>query len=86
MLKRGGHLVSTLAQPSAELAQALGIHGARYTAQPNAEPLAQIGALIDAGKVMPHIEKIFALHDAAAAQDYLGTAHVRGKVVLDVAA
>ena len=38
--------------------------------------------LLEAGKVVPVIDKRFLLHDAAEALRYLGAGHARGKVVI----
>ena len=84
VLKQGGMLVSTLTQPSVDKARAHGVRGLRYTAQPNAEQLMGIGRLIDQGKVRVTVAKIFPLVEAQAAQDYLDSAHVRGKIVLAI--
>jgi NADPH:quinone reductase-like Zn-dependent oxidoreductase len=53
-------------------------------AQPDAAELREIGDLIDAGKVRPHIEAVFRLAEAGAAQRQLETKHNRGKIVLQV--
>lgn len=82
VLKRGGTLVSTLTQPSAEKAKAHGVRGVRYTAQPQGTELADIGKLVGEGKVKITVSKTFPLSEARAAQDFLQNEHVRGKVVL----
>jgi len=84
VLKKGGTLVSTLTQPPEDKARAHGVRGLRYTAQPNADQLMEIGRLIDQGKVKVTVAKIFPLAEAQAAQDYLDQEHVRGKIVLAV--
>ena len=38
----------------------------------------------DAGKVTPVIDRIYPLSQTAAAMDYVGTGHARGKVVISV--
>ena len=53
VLKRGGILVSALGEPSREQAMQHRAHGLGYRAQPNAGQLAEIGRLIDQGKVRP---------------------------------
>lgn len=51
---------------------------------PNGEELAQIGALIDAGKVqVPHLQ-VKSVKDAAAALDENQNRHVRGNVALKI--
>jgi NADPH:quinone reductase-like Zn-dependent oxidoreductase len=84
VLKKGGTLVSTLAPPSEKDAKDHEAHGVNFMAQPNAEELAEVGRLIDAGKVRPWVEATFSLHDAAAAQEKLERGHVAGKIVLEI--
>lgn len=85
VLRDGGALISTLEEPRAE-EQGRGLRGARFTAQPSGLQLAEIGRLIEAGKVLPLIQNVFPLDQAAAAQTSLEKDHVRGKIVLEVAA
>lgn len=86
VLRQGGTMISTLTKPSAERAKARGARGEHYVAQPDADELREIGDLIDAGKVRPHIEAVFRLAEAGAAQRQLETQHNRGKIVLEVVA
>ncbi len=85
VLKRGGILVSTLAEPDQEKARAHGVRALRYTVNENAAELDEIARLIDAGKVSPKVSKVFSLAEAAEAQQYLAEAHPEGKIVLRVA-
>jgi NADPH:quinone reductase-like Zn-dependent oxidoreductase len=85
LLKDGGTLISTLAKPSERQAQTHHAHAAHYVAQPNATELSAIRRLIDDGKVRPHVERTYALENAAAAQQALEREHVQGKIVLSVA-
>ncbi len=85
VLKKGGVLVSTLAQPSPAQAAAHQARGLRYTAQESGADLAEIAALIDAGKVKPAVAKTFPLREAAAAQRLLEQGHAEGKIVLTIA-
>ncbi|HVW92285.1 MAG TPA: zinc-binding dehydrogenase [Devosia sp.] len=50
--------------------------------QANAAELAEIGRLIEAGKVKPAVQSTFPLEKAGAAQEALEHGHVRGKIVL----
>lgn len=84
VLKPGGIIVSTLTEPDQDRAASEGKRGTRYTAQPNAAQLGEITALIDAGKVRVHVDRTFALEQAANAQKSLEEDHVRGKIVLTV--
>ncbi len=83
VLKAGGILVSTLGQPSQDRAHRQHVRATRYTVQPNASQLAHIGELIDDGQVRVVVQKTFDMTDAAAAQDYLRSEHIQGKVVLN---
>lgn len=84
VVKRGGALVSTLNEPSQERAAARGARGLRYTAQESGSDLADIGQLIEAGKVRVTITRTFTLAEAAKAQEFLEQQHPAGKVVLTV--
>jgi NADPH:quinone reductase-like Zn-dependent oxidoreductase len=53
-------------------------------AQLTHDDLAQLAALMQAGKVTPFIDRRYKLADAAEAMRYLETGHARGKVVLTV--
>jgi NADPH:quinone reductase-like Zn-dependent oxidoreductase len=83
VLKEGGALVSAIAEPSREQAAALGIHASRFTARPDGRQLAQIGQMIDQGKVRVHVTKTFPFAQTAEALRFLEAGHIRGKVVLD---
>ncbi len=48
--------------------------------------LGEIGKLVDAGRVRPHVQAVFPLEEAAEAQRTLENGHVRGKVVLQMIA
>jgi NADPH:quinone reductase-like Zn-dependent oxidoreductase len=86
VLKEGGIIVSTLTEPSQEKAAERKARGVRYAAQSSGGQLAEIAQLIDAGKVRVEVGKVFPLAKAAEAERMLETQHVRGKVVLTIAA
>lgn len=86
VLKDGGALISTLKEPDKARAQAKHARAARYMAEPNGAQLAEIGRLIDQGQVMPRIDRVFPLDEAAKAEATLEHDHVRGKIVLEVTA
>jgi NADPH:quinone reductase-like Zn-dependent oxidoreductase len=85
VLKPGGILVSTLTAPSPEKARAHNARGMRYTVEESGAELAEIAALIDAGKVRPTVSRTFPLREAKAAQQTVEEGHTQGKVVLIVA-
>ena len=86
VLKPGGIIVSTLAQPPEDRARAHQARGARYMAQPNCAQLREIGQLIDEGKVRVVVAQRFPLQDVRIAQDTLEHSHIRGKIVLEMEA
>lgn len=59
---------STLSKPSETKARYRGARAEHYMAQPNAEELQQITALIDAGKVMPRVQAIYPFSDVQEAR------------------
>lgn len=84
VLKRRGRLVSTLEEPSRELAERHGAEGILFMAQPDAEQLREIGRLIDEGNVRVQLQKLVPLDEAAQAHEVLEHEHSQGKVVLMV--
>ena len=84
VLRHGGALISTLQEPDKAKAIAKGARIAHYMAAPNAAELAQIGRLIEAGEIRPHVAKTYVLEQAAQAEAVLEKEHVRGKIVLTV--
>lgn len=85
VLKKGGILVSTVEEPSAEEAAARGVRAAVVATQANPAQLAEIAKLVDAGMVRPIVEAVFPLNEARHAQELSQSGHARGKIVLKVA-
>jgi NADPH:quinone reductase-like Zn-dependent oxidoreductase len=54
------------------------------SAKPNQEDLNFVKGLLDAGKIVPVIDRRYALSETAEALRYLGEGHARGKVVITV--
>lgn len=80
-LKDGGRLISTLGEPSAEQATRRHARAARYTAQPDARQLGEIGTLIDSGQVRVHVAETFSFDQIPVALQRLREGHARGKLV-----
>lgn len=85
VLRHGGAIVSTLAEPDKAKLLAKGARGAHYMAKPDAKELAEIGRLIETGKIRPVIAATYPLAHAARAEAALEKEHVQGKIVLTVA-
>jgi NADPH:quinone reductase-like Zn-dependent oxidoreductase len=86
VLKPGGVLVSTLGQPPQETAAQHGARGVAFMAEPRGSDLAEIGRLIDVGQIRPVVAATFPFNAAREAERRLEEQHVRGKLVLEVAA
>jgi NADPH:quinone reductase-like Zn-dependent oxidoreductase len=87
VLRPGGLLVNapTGSWPSmAADAAARGIRATGFSVSPDARALAVITRLIEQGQVRPHVQRVFALADAAEAHRVQEAGHVRGKLVLSV--
>ena len=85
VLKKGGVLVSTVEEPSAETAAAHGVRAALVSTRADTAQLDEIAKLVDAGMVRPIVEAVFPLNEARRAQELSQTGHARGKIVLQVA-
>jgi NADPH:quinone reductase-like Zn-dependent oxidoreductase len=84
VLKKGGFLVSILQPPSPEEAAAHGVRCAHTFVQPNVSQLAELAALVDAGKLKTIVETVLPLAEAVQAQELNKAGHTRGKIVLRV--
>ena len=86
VIKRGGVLVSTAAQPDAKAASAVGVR----VETPNVDPQArsaqvtELAQLIDSGRVKPIISMVLPLAEARKAHEIIQSGHARGKIVLRV--
>ena len=85
VVKKGGIVMSLVARPDPVELEKRGIRGAAISVHPDAEDLAEIASLIDAGKIKPVVTEVLPLSQAIAAQRQAETHHTRGKVVLRIA-
>src|SRR5437764_4600774 len=85
VLKKGGIVISLVARPDPVEIEKRQIRGATVWVHPNAEDLAEIAHLIDAGRIKPIVTQVLPLSEAIAAQRQAATHHTRGKVVLRIA-
>lgn len=84
VVKKGGTLVSIVAMPDQAKCKELGITGKVFLVHPDGKQLAEIAALIDDGKVVPHVDSTFPLAEAGKAQEKSKQGHAVGKIVLKV--
>jgi NADPH:quinone reductase-like Zn-dependent oxidoreductase len=85
VVKRGGIIVSLVARPDQAELQKHGIRGAALDVEPKSNELADIGKLIDEGKIKVIVSQTFPLSEAMKAQEQVATGHTRGKIVLKIA-
>src|SRR5437660_7935063 len=85
VIKKGGFIVSIVARLDQTELGKHGIHGAALSVDPNSQELAEIGKLIDQGKIKVIVSQTFPLSEAKTAQSQVATGHTRGKIVLKVA-
>ncbi|MDZ4754278.1 MAG: NADP-dependent oxidoreductase [Phycisphaerae bacterium] len=84
VLKQGGALISIVQPPDPAKLKERSLRGEVMLVAPNGAQLAELAALIDAGKIKPHVSETFPLAEAAKAQEQSKAGHVRGKIVLKV--
>jgi len=83
-LKKGGILVSTVQPPSQETAESYGVRQAMvYANPPIGKTLTELGALVDAGTVRPHVSGIFPLSEVGRVHNMIEGKHTRGKLILE---
>lgn len=85
VLKSGGALISSVAQPSEERAKACGVRVGFFIVDVRRIELDRIAKLIDDGKLKTDLGIVLSLGDARTAHEMLANTipHPRGKIVLD---
>ncbi|WJY28067.1 NADP-dependent oxidoreductase [Sporosarcina trichiuri] len=86
VVKKGGRLVSIAGEPDAEKAKEKGITAESLWLNPNGKQLAELGQLIEDGKVKPHIGHTYPLTEQGLrdAHDLSATHHAKGKIVITI--
>lgn len=79
LLRPGGRIVSVAGEPPA------GAEGLYFVVRPDAEQLAEPGALLEAGDLAPAIDSTYPLAEARAAFERVERPGKSGKVVIEVA-
>jgi len=86
VLKRGGIVVSSAAQPSNEKAEHHGVRAVFFLVQVTTERLRKIAELIDAEKLRTEVGEVLWLDEARKGHEMVeGAPHRRGKIVIKVA-
>ncbi|AUG79774.1 NADPH:quinone reductase [Kitasatospora sp. MMS16-BH015] len=87
VLREGGVLVSIMQHHDQELAARVRAAGRRFegvSVQPDAAGLAGLSALVEAGRLRPHLAEVLPLAEVARAHELLDTGRTQGKIVLAV--
>ncbi|MFD9791598.1 NADP-dependent oxidoreductase [Streptomyces sp. NPDC059070] len=87
VLRRGGHLVTAVAEEDTELAatyEAAGRHFSGIAVDPDPVALRSLAALVEEGSLRVHVQKTFPFAHAAEAHRLLDHGHLQGKLVLTV--
>ncbi|MFI9308713.1 NADP-dependent oxidoreductase [Streptomyces triculaminicus] len=87
VLRPGGTLVSIMEHWNQELAARVEAAGRRFagvSVEPDYASLEAIAALVDAGRVRPHVAATFPLAEAAKAHEMVESGRTQGKIVLTV--
>jgi NADPH:quinone reductase-like Zn-dependent oxidoreductase len=78
VLREGGRLVSIAEEPPA------GVAGTYFVVEPARRQLVELAGLVDEGQLLPAVDSVFPLADAAQAFGRVMASGKRGKVVLEV--
>lgn len=84
VLVKGGIIVTMAAQPDEALAKQYGVTAIHQNSQVTPERLAKLTELLKQKVLTVHIDKVFSLEQAGAAQAYIQQGKHHGKVVLAV--
>jgi NADPH:quinone reductase-like Zn-dependent oxidoreductase len=84
VVKHGGRLVSIVEEPDGDRSSEHGISADFIFVEPSSEQLTILTRLVDRRKLTTHVQKIYALGDAAEAHGESSAGHVRGKLVLNL--
>jgi NADPH:quinone reductase-like Zn-dependent oxidoreductase len=84
VVKRGGHFISAVAPPPAELALQLGVKAAFFIVNVTAAELGQLAERFERGELVTHIGTVLPLNQAQLAHEMLAGTRPRssGKIVL----
>ncbi|UVF22834.1 NADP-dependent oxidoreductase (plasmid) [Microvirga terrae] len=86
VLRRGGKLISAVAQPDQDLARSYGVDATFFLVRVTSHDLAEIASLIDSGELRTRVGAVISLADAREAHRMLEDVQPRpkGKIVLAV--
>src|SRR6266851_4425615 len=84
VLKKGGILVALTEEPRQDLARESGVRATMIGVKPDGTRLAEIGKMIDDGKLRPLLQVVLPLTQAKEALELSRSRHAAGKIVLTI--
>jgi NADPH:quinone reductase-like Zn-dependent oxidoreductase len=84
VLKKAGIIVSMVGEPNQELAKTAGVTAIGQMTKTTSEHLKRLTELVESGRVIAQVDKIFALEQTADAFIYQEKIHPNGKVVVTI--
>src|SRR6185295_15356762 len=84
VLKKGGILVTLTEEPRQDFARESGVRATMIGVRPDGGRLADIGKIIDDGKLRPLVQAVLPLEQAKKALELSRSRHVAGKIVLTI--
>jgi len=84
VLKKGGILVTLTEEPRQDLVRESGVRATMIGVRPDGGRLADIGKIIDGGKLRPLVQAVLPLEQAKKALELSRSRHVAGKIVLTI--
>ncbi len=84
IVRPGGRIVSIVEAPDSQECRRRGFHGEYLSVVASGERLIDIARLFDQKKLRTHVQKIYALSQAAEAHRVSESGHVQGKLVLNL--
>lgn len=84
VVKKGGLVVTLVAQPDPSQLEKYGIRGVSMSVKPDANDLAEITKLIEEKRIAPVVTRTFPLAAGRQALEQAATHHTRGKIVLEI--
>lgn len=84
VVKPGGYLVTLTERPSPERLASRGIRGSWIATPADAGVLAQIGAMMEEGRMRTHVSAVYPLSETIEAIELVAKRHATGKVVIKV--
>jgi NADPH:quinone reductase-like Zn-dependent oxidoreductase len=84
VLKKGGVLVALTEEPRQDLAREKGVRATMIGVKPDGRRLADIGKIIDEGKLRPVVQAVLPLEQTKEALELSRSRHVAGKIVLTI--